>query len=178
MYWLRKLAAALGLIASVATAQAQSASDADQKETDDEVAKPPAAPYTLGAYVEAFYQWNFNEPSNQITNYRGFDNRSNTFTISNAALDAQWDYRDVLGHLTLQVGHTPSTYYSSEPTRAGASGANGTSAELWKYLQQANVGYRFADVISVSAGIFLSPIGPENMAIKDNWNWSRSDLFF
>src|SRR5262249_41100160 len=27
-------------------------------------------------------------------------------------------------------------------------------------------------------GIFLSPIGPESMAIKDQWNWSRSDLFF
>jgi hypothetical protein len=30
----------------------------------------------------------------------------------------------------------------------------------------------------VEAGVFLSPIGPEGMAIKDQWNWSRSNLFF
>ncbi len=27
-------------------------------------------------------------------------------------------------------------------------------------------------------GLFLSPIGPESMAIHDDWNWSRSNLFF
>jgi hypothetical protein len=30
----------------------------------------------------------------------------------------------------------------------------------------------------LDAGIFLDPIGPEGLAIKDQWNWSRSDLFF
>jgi hypothetical protein len=30
----------------------------------------------------------------------------------------------------------------------------------------------------LQAGIFLSPIGPEGMAVRDNWNWSRSNLFF
>jgi hypothetical protein len=29
-----------------------------------------------------------------------------------------------------------------------------------------------------SAGVFLSPIGPEAIAVRDNWNWSRSNLFF
>jgi hypothetical protein len=134
--------------------------------------------YRLGAYVEAFYQWNFNRPSNGLTPYRGFDNRHNSFTLANAAIDAQWDVENVIGRLTLQVGHTPSTYYLAEPAQAGASGANASDAALWKYVQQAYLGYRVLPALRVSAGLFLSPIGPEAMAIKDNWNWSRSNLFF
>lgn len=139
---------------------------------------PTQAPFTLGGYAEALYQWNFNNPSNGITNFRGFDNRHNTFTLSNVALDATWDHKNLIGRLALQVGHTPSTYYLSEPSAAGSSGANATDAELWKYIQQAYVGYRFGDALTVTAGLFLSPIGPESMAVRDNWNWSRSNLFF
>jgi hypothetical protein len=145
-----------------------------------ESAKPKQNPFLLGGYVEAVYQWNFNRPWNGITNYRGFDNRHNSFTLSNIALDVQWDHADLVGRVTLQVGHTPSTYYASEPSLAAATGASATNAELWKYVQQAYVGYRFQleRELTVAAGIFLSPIGPEAMAVYDNWNWSRSNLFF
>jgi hypothetical protein len=145
-----------------------------------EAPRPTTTPFVFGGYAEAFYQWNFNNPSNGITNFRGFDNRHNSFTLSNVALDAQWDHENIIGRVTLQVGHTPSTYYLSEPVSPGASGANSSSAELWKYVQQAYVGYRFGlgRGLAVTAGIFLSPIGPESMAVRDNWNWSRSNLFF
>ena len=141
---------------------------------------PAATPFVLGGYAEVFYEWNFNKPSNGITNFRGFDNRHNTFTLSNVALDASWDLVGLIGRVTLQVGHTPSTYYLGEASLPGASGANATGPELWKYVQQAYVGYRFGlgRGLTVTAGLFLSPIGPESMAVKDNWNWSRSNLFF
>jgi hypothetical protein len=60
------------------------------------------------------------------------------------------------------------------------SGASATGTELWKYLQQAYVGYRIAlkRDLTMAAGLFLSPIGPEAMAVWDNWNWSNSNLFF
>lgn len=138
----------------------------------------PKPNFTLGGYVEALYQWNFNQPRNGITNYRGFDNRHNSFTLSNVALDLAWDDGDLIGRATLQVGHTASSYYLAEPTSAGTNTANASSAELWKYIQQAYVGYRFAPAITVYAGVFLSPIGPETMPVRDNWNWSRSNLFF
>jgi len=163
----RLLAVALALFGSVGSARADEAKD-----------KAPSA--QLGGYAEAFYQWNFARPSNGITNFRGFDNRHNSFTISNVAVDGQWDAYGVVGRLTLQIGSTPSTYYAAEPALAGAGGANATGAELWKYVQQAFVGYRFGigRGLLLQAGIFLSPIGPEGMAVRDNWNWSRSNLFF
>lgn len=143
-------------------------------------AEPSTTPFVLGGYAEAFYQWNFNDPSNGITNFRGFDNRHNTFTLSNVALDTTWDHVGLIGRVTLQVGHTPSTYYLSETSAPGASGANATGPELWKYVQQAYAGYRFGlgRGLTVTSGLFLSPVGPESMAVKDNWNWSRSNLFF
>lgn len=139
-----------------------------------------AGAFTLSGYAEAFYQWNFNQPADGVTDFRGFDNRHNSFTISNVALDVRWDFKRVIGRVALQVGHTPSTYYLAEPGFGGGSASNRTNAELWKYLQQANVGYSFdlnPDLL-IEAGLFLSPIGPEAMQVKENWNYSRSNLFF
>lgn len=59
------------------------------------------------------------------------------FTPSNVALGAELDYRNVLAALTLQIGHTPSTYYAAEPASPSANGANASGQELWKHLQQA-----------------------------------------
>jgi hypothetical protein len=55
-----------------------------------------------------------------------------------------------------------------------------SSSDVWKYVQQANLGWRtgVGRGLQLEAGIFLSPIGPEGIAAKDNWNWSRSDLFY
>ena len=146
-------------------------------------APPPSAPkLTPLAYIEALYAYNFARPSNGITNYRGFDNRHNSFTLSNVAVGADWDVGgDVTGRLVLQVGHTPSTYYLVEPTSPGTpSGASNSDAQLWKYLQEAYVGWKapIGEGLKIDAGLFLSPIGIEALAVKDNWNWSRSNVYF
>ena len=77
---------------------------------------------TLGGYVEAGYQWNFNQPSNGVTAYRGFDTRHNTFTLSNVVLDASGSLGPVSARLALQVGHTPETYYLAEPSAVAQAG--------------------------------------------------------
>lgn len=136
--------------------------------------------FTLGGYIEAAYSYNLNNPSNGITNYRGFDNRHNSFTLSNALLDGQWEKDAVSGRVMLQIGHTPNTYYLAEPSSPGAGGAGGADASTWKFIQQAYVAYK-AQVgkgLTLQLGVFLSPIGIEGMAVKDNWTWSRSNLFF
>lgn len=142
--------------------------------------KPDAPILTFGGYAEVDYQWNFNNPSNGITNYRGFDNRHNTLTLSNVALDAQFAAKGVQARVTLQAGQTPDTYYLAEPVSPGASGAAASTLDTWRFVQQALVGYEFPVLsgLLVQGGLFLSPIGPESIAVKDNWQWSRSNLFF
>jgi hypothetical protein len=142
--------------------------------------EPPPIKITPIGYVEAYYAYNFNRPANGITNFRGFDNRHNTFSISNVALGATFEGGPISAKLLLQVGSTPSTYYLGEPSLAGSSGANATGIELWKYLQEAHVGYK-APVgrgLLLELGLFTSPCGIESIPVKDDWNWSRSNLFF
>jgi hypothetical protein len=141
---------------------------------------PDLGKVTFGGYVEAFYSDNFNTPSNRITNFRGFDNRESTFTLSNLDLSAAWEKGAASGKISLQVGHTPDTYYLAEPAFPGTSATSATDASTWKYVQEAWVGYKapIGNGVLFKGGLFLSPIGAEAIAVKDNWNWSRSNLFF
>lgn len=94
-------------------------------------AEPPKPVITVGAYLEEYYQLQFQNASNRITNLRGFDNRSRTFTLSNVALDVKGETGPLTEHVVLQVGHTPSTYYLAEPALPGTPGVDATNGELW-----------------------------------------------
>ena len=149
-------------------------SEAPKKEDDDD---PDEKKFTLSGYVETFYQWNFNEPGNGISNYRGFDTRHNSLTLSNAVLDAGFRAKNLLGRLALQFGHTPATYYQQETRLPGGDGAGETNEQLWRHLQRASVGWQAAKTLLFEAGLFLTNIGVESLAVKDNWNWSRTNAF-
>lgn len=143
-----------------------------------DASKPAEAKITVAGYLEAFYQAHFQDPSNRITNLRGYDNRSGSFTLANVALDLKGEKGPVAARIILQVGHTPSTYYLGEPASPGTGSVNASSGELWKYVQMASVTVKGPSDTTIEAGLFPSPVGIEVFAIKDNWNWSRSNLFF
>src|SRR5262249_10741488 len=68
-------------------------------------ATEPAKPViTIGGYLEEYYQLQLQDASNRITNLRGFDNRSRTFTLSNVALDVKGETGPVTAHVVLQIG--------------------------------------------------------------------------
>ncbi len=131
-------------------------------------AKDPAPSLTLGAAIETYFGWNFNQPENGVTAFRGFDARHDSFALSNAVLDARWNGGAVSGRLALQTGDTPDIYYGAEATSDVRHILEATVA--WK----APVGKG----LTLDGGLFLSPIGPETILIKENWTWSRSTLFF
>lgn len=162
--------------AEPATATAQPApTPSSEPAAPAEAARPVIS---VGGYIEAYHQLQFQDPSNRITNLRGYDNRSRTFTLSNVALDVKGEAGPVTGHVVLQIGHTPSTYYLAEPASPGTGSVNASTGELWKYLQAANLTAKAPNDFVIEAGLFPSPIGIEVLPVKDNWNWSRSNLFF
>lgn len=143
-----------------------------------EAAEPTAPPKVVpGGYVEAYYAYNFGRPSNGITNFRAFDNRHATATLSNAVVSVEGTASRFLARAALQSGSTGETYYAAEPSRPGADGAAAGGPAVFKHVQEAYARFRASDV-DVEAGLYLSPIGPESMAIKDTWLWSRSNLFY
>jgi hypothetical protein len=128
------------------------------------VARADEPKVTLGGYVETYYTVHAQDPSNRVVSLRGFDIASRSFRLSNVVLDAKGEAGPITAHLALQIGDTPTTYYASEPQ--------------WKYIQVANVTAKAPRDFVIEAGLFPSPIGPEVIPIKDNWNWSRSNLFY
>lgn len=118
----------------------------------------------VGGYVETYFTLHAQDPSNHVVNLRAFDLHSRSFRLSNAALDLKGEAGAVTVHIVGQVGDTPIAYYASEPQ--------------WRYLQAANLTAKAPHDFVIEAGLFPSPIGPEVLPIKDNWNWSRSNLFY
>jgi hypothetical protein len=140
--------------------------------------KPDETKLTIGGYLEGYYQAHFQDPSNRITNLRGYDNRSRSFTLSNVAVDVKGEKGPVTGRIILQVGAAPSTVYLVEPVSPGTGSVNPSSGELWKYLQTAMVTVKGPRDTTIEAGLSTSPVGIEVLPVKDNWNLSRSNLFF
>ena len=170
-----------GLVLGAALAAASTANaDAAPFSIETALSNGSKASLTVGGYVDAFYQWNFNNPSNGVTNYRAFDNRHNTFTISNAVLDLAGKVSFVSANVILQVGHTPESYYLAEPSSPASSGAGASGANVWKYLQAATLGMRFpiGRGLYLDGGLMVSPVGPETFHPKDQWTNSHSNLFF
>ncbi|HVH42080.1 MAG TPA: outer membrane beta-barrel protein [Labilithrix sp.] len=135
---------------------------------------------TVGGYVEAYYAYNFGTPANGVTNYRWVDNRHNTLQLSTAVLDVAAEMSSFRGRIALQAGPTADGWYAdSVEGRVGASGAAPLQASTWKHIQQASVGWKapLGSGLLIEAGLFLTTIGFEGAAIKDNWNWSRSSAF-
>ena len=138
----------------------------------------PKPDVTVNGYVEGYYSWNFNRPENGVTNLRGFDNRAETLSLSNVALGVTGERGPVKAHATFQAGLTPNTYTLAETSRAATGGVGETDRFTWRLVQQAWVAWAASDTVTAEAGLFLSPIGPESMGVKDNWNFSRSNQFF
>jgi len=125
---------------------------------------PVETKVTASGYLETLYQLHFQNPDNRVTNLRGFDVRSRSFALSNAVLDVKGERGPIAARVAFQLGDTPTTYYGSE--------------QAWKYLQVATLTAKLPSDTVIDAGLFPSPIGPEVIPIKDNMNWSRSNLFF
>lgn len=155
---------------SPARPEVDAASEPPKREDPDD----PIKKFTVSGYLETFYQWNFNAPANGISNYRGYDTRHNTLSIQNAVVDVGFRAKDLLARIALQAGLAPATMYQDEPRAGGSDGAAGSSGELWRHLQRASLGWQATKVVLLEAGVFPSATGVESLAVKENWNWSRS----
>lgn len=134
----------------------------------------------VGGYLETYYSWNFNRPSNGISEFRAFDNRHNAISLQAAALDVGFKSRYLEARFVGQTGTGPATYYgASEPSLAGSALTPASAPNAWQHVQQAWLAWSpVPERLVVDAGIFLSPIGPENMATYQNFHWSHSIMFF
>lgn len=139
---------------------------------------------TLSGYAEAYYSYNFARPENNITNNRWLDERHNSVTLQTVALDVSAEKGPVSAKVTLMFGPTADRWYfegaripDSENHASLSPGAY--SNETWKHIQTAYAGYRapLGNGLLITGGLMPTQVGYESAAVKDNWNWSRSNIF-
>jgi hypothetical protein len=164
-----------GASAPASEATAQSSTPPEATEPED----PKHAGLKVRGLVELFYQYNFNRPPNGISAYRAADPRHNSISLANATIDAGWDSNGVSARIALQFGHTAYALYAEEPQHEGAETVAESGPSAWRNVQRAVLGWKapIGSGLQLEAGIFPNTAGYETLAVKDNWNWSRSTIF-
>ncbi len=126
---------------------------------------------TPSGALELVYGVHLNDPSNGIVPYRLNDPRDRTLVLSQAVLALDASYGPLSLHVAGQVGTVGDTYYLGEPFSPGGGTVTDTGPTNWRHLQEA-----YAELatgrVKWSAGVFLSPIGPENMVTNGGSNSS------
>ncbi len=158
----------LGLLAAPVTAAAF--------EVKTTVADTPLS-LKVDGFASAYYSFVFENPDSGISNARIFASRHNSITISGASIGFELRYGAAFVYVAPWFGLTPTTIYSGEPTfPPGPDGlVGGSDSTVWRYLRGAHGGFEL-DNLTFDAGLFVSPIGIEGIAEKDNWLWSSSWL--
>lgn len=136
------------------------------------IAAEPAA--RVGGLVEGYYAWNLNQPSNHVNALRGFDDRHNSLTLSLASAHVAVVDDVARGTIALQTGTIPAALFATEPTAGGAFASAG--ARELSIVREAWGGATLTRGVTLDAGVFLSPVGFDGAAAKDNRFWSLSNL--
>jgi hypothetical protein len=178
---LRKEMAAMkesGISSPAATVAAQAAVP---QESGTLAATPPPpttlasllGPTTLSGLLDAYYDYNSNQPTSRANGFRSFDVNSNQFALNllELVIDKAPDAANSRTgyHIALGFGQAMNAVNGSDPGGLGFD----------QYLKEAYFSY-LAPVgkgLQIDAGKFVTPHGAEVIETKDNWNYSRGLLF-
>src|SRR5512141_1871784 len=118
---------------------------------------------SYGAFVDAYYAFDFNEPANFDRSFTTQAARHNEFNVNLAFLEAKLAGSRLRGRLALQAGTSVQSNYSGESQVGSVSGPS-----LARHIQEAVAGFQLAPGLWVDGGIFFSHIGMESFISRDN----------
>ena len=129
-------------------------------------AAPTPNPFSFSGYVEAYYQYDFNKPTDN--NRPGFiysHNRHNEFNLNLGFLKGSYNGERVRANLAIAAGTYMNANYAAE-------------TGVLKNVLEANAGLKISKKknLWIDAGIFSSHIGFESAISKDCWTLTRSIL--
>ena len=118
----------------------------------------------ISGYADIYYQYDYNKPNDKLRppflyNFK----RHNEINTNLILLKASFGGKKFRTNLGVMAGNYARYNLAAEP-------------EFFRYIYEANIGYKFSEKVSVDAGILPSHIGCESAIAKDNWNLSRSML--
>ncbi|HYG40145.1 MAG TPA: porin [Cytophagales bacterium] len=119
---------------------------------------------TITGYVDTYYQYNLNSPSDRKNGGRIFDVYHNNFSLGLVQTAFKYTYGKAEAVLDLTYGPN---------AELGNFGNSGTS----KIIKQAYLAYGFTDKLKFTIGQFGTHIGYELIDAPLNYNYSLSYLF-
>lgn len=116
--------------------------------------------------ADAYWAYHDTPPAARDATLMTSPSKHNQFQIGLVSLGARLEHAKLIGAAIVQAG-----------TSVGASYA-GTypPGSTLPYVQEANVGWRFSQDISVVAGLFKSHFGNESFGTFGNWNYAHAML--
>jgi hypothetical protein len=128
---------------------------------------------TLSLYLDVNYGYSANHPRDNTFTGTASVPRHNEFNVNLASVGMEWNYKNVIGRLSLQYGSMISIVQDLDGTTA--RGRNNAVQNL-RYIREATAGYHFDALhgINVEGGIFMSYVGLESYLLAENWNYQRS----
>ena len=128
---------------------------------------------TLSLYLDVNYAYSLNHPRDDTFTGTASVPRHNEFNVNLGSVGLEWNYRHVIGRISLQYGSMISIVQDLDGTTA--RGRN-IGVQNLRYIREATTGYHFDALkgINVEGGIFMSYIGLESYLLAENWNYERS----
>lgn len=125
------------------------------------------------AYLDGYYNYNFNNPIDNTHTISSTIGRHNEFTLNMASIGIESNYKNVIGRLWLQYGQMGSIVQDLD---GSINKGRNTNVSDLKYVREAAAGYHFNQWygINVEMGIFMSYIGLESYVTQENWCYQRS----
>lgn len=125
------------------------------------------------AYLDGYYNYNFNNPADNTHTISSSIGRHNEFTLNLASVGLETNYKNVIGRVWLQFGQMGSIIQDLD---GSVNRGRNTSINNLKYIREAAAGYHF-DIwhgLNIEMGIFMSYIGLESYVTQENWSYQRS----
>jgi hypothetical protein len=129
----------------------------------------PKPTVAFGAFVDAYYAYDFGRPSNIDRFYSTQPARHNEFNVNLAFVEAKLTHDRIRGRVALQAGTSVQSNYLAEPSIGTISGD-----DVSRFIQEGYVGLRLGEGLWVDGGIFFSHIGQESWISRDNPTYTRS----
>jgi hypothetical protein len=125
---------------------------------------------TFSGLVDGYYSYDANQPANHVAGDHFFDNSTNQFALNliELGLVKTPDANSRLGYdFTLGFGNAMAVVNSGDPT-------------FLQYVKEAYMSYLApaGKGLQIDFGKFVTPAGAEVIETNQNWNYSRSLLFY
>jgi hypothetical protein len=143
-------------------------------------AQPPSlltvGPLTWSIYIDAYYAFQFHQPIDHTIFPTTTAPRHNELSFNLGILGVEITGLDgPLGRIYVQYGNNVETDAGQDPT---VTRGYFLSASVFKYIQQAAVGWHFHRLhgVNVELGIFNSYVGLESYLPQENWSYTHAFL--